>query len=674
MSNHPLNTTPVQPPSEDVIPRHTDHQPGAPKAERPAVRGLGTKFLYERYGILENPFGVTPNPRYLYQSRTHAEARSSLVIGIECGVGFQALIAPPGMGKTTILFNLLERFNKVARTAFLFQIHGGPRDFLRHLISELGGEAHDLDVVRMQDTINQLLIRERRAGRQTIIIIDEAQSLDTSVLETVRMLSNFETPTEKLLQIILAGQPQLAEKLANSEVAQLQQRISILTTLIPFGLEDTRNYIDHRLEIAGYHGPPLFTPAALGLIWERSGGVPREINKLCFNALLLARAVEQKQVDSDILHEVVADLDLDRIRFSTDTSASGTRNIHIDETLRSRNAEADPPTPTIDNTSAAVPRTYQQFYKLSRNPFELTIDPLLLCPTPNHNKALAFLYAGVLLHKGLIVLTGEVGTGKTMVVSWLIELLRHSHIAFGYVFNPRLSPLNLLKYVAAGLALTATDKTKDELLIDLQNYLTKQHEQKLTTVLVVDDAHHLSKDALEEVRLLTNLETAQQKLLQIILVGQPRLDQTLDSFELRQLEQRIAARCYLEPLDEEGTKKYIKCRLQVADANSHSGALFCDDAVTAIYRHSRGIPRLINALCENALIEGYGRELISITSDIIEEIAHHLRTDVVVEKETSQMDRVDTKEILEAARTMAEFRARLQSMRSKPGKRTVPQG
>src|SRR5207248_9045114 len=142
--------------------------------------------------------------------RTHAEAISSLIIGIECGVGFQVLIAPPGMGKTTILFSILERFDKVARTALLFQIHGDSRHFLRYLISELGGEAHDSDLVRMQETINQLLIRERRAGRQTIIIIDEAQSLNTPVLETIRLLSNFETPNEKLLQIILAAQPQFA--------------------------------------------------------------------------------------------------------------------------------------------------------------------------------------------------------------------------------------------------------------------------------------------------------------------------------------------------------------------------------------------------------------------------------------------------------------------------------
>src|SRR6266436_1356117 len=195
-----MKSVSAQLPSANALPpgRADDRVPQ--KEQLQPISGLRPRLLYERYGILENPFGVTPNPRYLYHSKTHGEARASLIIGIECGVGFQALIAPPGMGKTTVLFDVLERFNKVARTAFLFQIHGDSCDFLRYLISELGGEAHDSDVVRMQDIINELLIRERRAGRQTIIVIDEAQMLNTSVLETVRLLSNFETPTEKLLQ------------------------------------------------------------------------------------------------------------------------------------------------------------------------------------------------------------------------------------------------------------------------------------------------------------------------------------------------------------------------------------------------------------------------------------------------------------------------------------------
>src|SRR5713101_9978295 len=135
MTNHPLmNATSAQSPRNNAPPPRRADDRGAQKEELQPISGLRPKLLYERYGILENPFGVTPNPRYLYQSRTHAEARSSLIIGIECGVGFQALIAPPGMGKTTILFNVLERFKDVARTALLFQVQGGSCDFLRYLL------------------------------------------------------------------------------------------------------------------------------------------------------------------------------------------------------------------------------------------------------------------------------------------------------------------------------------------------------------------------------------------------------------------------------------------------------------------------------------------------------------------------------------------------------------
>src|SRR5216683_8422304 len=143
MTNHPLmNATSAQSPRNNAPPPRRADDRGAQKEELQPISGLLPKLLYERYGILENPFGVTPNPRYLYQSKTHAEARSSLITGIECGVGFQSLIAPPGMGKTTILLDVLERFNRVARTTFLFQVHGDSYGFLRYLISELGSETH----------------------------------------------------------------------------------------------------------------------------------------------------------------------------------------------------------------------------------------------------------------------------------------------------------------------------------------------------------------------------------------------------------------------------------------------------------------------------------------------------------------------------------------------------
>src|SRR4051794_19441751 len=162
---------------------------------------------------------------------------------------------------------------------------------------------------------------------------------------------------------------------------------------------------------------------------------------------------------------------------------------------------------------------YEAFYQLKKNPFEITPDPSFLFATEKHNEALATLYYGVRRHKGFVVLTGEVGTGKTLMVRCLLQLLRNSDLAYAYVFNSVLSPIEFLQYIGSELGLSTSGKNKGELLHALGGHLVERHQNMMTTVLVVDEAHHLSADVLEEVRLLTNLESNQSKLLQIVLVG-----------------------------------------------------------------------------------------------------------------------------------------------------------
>ncbi len=260
------------------------------------------------YGLREQPFGVTPDPRYLYQSRTHREAMASLFYGIESVRGFLALVAEPGMGKTTLLFQLLEKLGKTARTAFLFQTQCDSRELLAHLLADLGLDIRDRDPVRMHEDFKAQLLKEARSGRRFIVVIDEAHNLEDSVLETVRLLSDFENPRTKLLQIILAGHPQLGNKLATPGLLQLRQRISILCRLAPLNPQEIKEYINHRLRVAGYTRGPLFTSAALALIGRYSGGVPRNINNFCFNALSLGFALGKTQIDTEIVNEVAADL------------------------------------------------------------------------------------------------------------------------------------------------------------------------------------------------------------------------------------------------------------------------------------------------------------------------------------------------------------------------------
>jgi type II secretory pathway predicted ATPase ExeA len=273
------------------------------------------------YHLREQPFGVSPDPRYLYLTPSHREALASLYYGVESGLGFLALIAPPGMGKTTLLFHLLERWRNSARTAFIFETQCSSVQLLRQLLADLNADNCEPDEIKMQQQLNEILIRESQAGRRVIMVIDEAHNLDDGVLECVRLLSNFETASRKLLQIILAGQSPLGDKLARPDFSQLYQRISILSRLDPLTQSETSRYIEHRLRIAGYSGNGLFRRDALALIASRSQGIPRVVNTLCFNALSLGYAQQQKRIHSSIVEEVGRDLDLGQDRTSTQSVA-----------------------------------------------------------------------------------------------------------------------------------------------------------------------------------------------------------------------------------------------------------------------------------------------------------------------------------------------------------------
>jgi general secretion pathway protein A len=263
------------------------------------------------YKLREQPFGVTPDPRYLYFSPGHREALASLFYGIETGRGFLSLVAEPGMGKTTLLFQLLQRWKGYVHSAFLFQTQCDSRELIRYLLDDLGLKSDGEDIVRMHADLNDFLYRETKAGRRVVVFIDEAQNLSDTVLETVRLLSDFEAPDKKLLQIILAGQPELEQRLSRPGLAQLRQRIAIQSRLEALPDGEVVRYVGHRLGVAGYEGTELFTPGALELIAERSRGIPRLINNICFNALSLGCARQESHIDSDLVKEAAKDLSMD---------------------------------------------------------------------------------------------------------------------------------------------------------------------------------------------------------------------------------------------------------------------------------------------------------------------------------------------------------------------------
>lgn len=264
---------------------------------------------------------------------------------------------------------------------------------------------------------------------------------------------------------------------------------------------------------------------------------------------------------------------------------------------------------------------YLNFYGLREAPFSPTPDPRFLFQSARHREALAQLIYGVRERKGFIVLTGEIGTGKTTLLRTLLERLDDS-TPVAYVHNSALGIEGLLEYVLHDWGVKSTAVTHAQRLVELNEFLIAEHRRDHAPVLVVDEAQNLSIETLEAVRLLSNFETPRQKLIQILLVGQPELGEKLAAPELRQLKQRIGLRCHIGPLSPEETRQYIRHRLRVAGAAD--AGLFTDAAVQKIAEYSRGIPRVVNIVCDHCLISGYADSKRRIDARMVDEAIEYL--------------------------------------------------
>ncbi|MBX3243150.1 MAG: AAA family ATPase [Acidobacteria bacterium] len=264
---------------------------------------------------------------------------------------------------------------------------------------------------------------------------------------------------------------------------------------------------------------------------------------------------------------------------------------------------------------------YKDHFSLKEYPFSLTPDPKFIVFTPSYNELLAGLYYGIEMAKGLIVLTGEVGTGKTTALRWLIRRL-DSSVRAAYIFNPHLSIDEFYHHVTEMLDITDYDN-KTDMLLEMGKMLEDRHRRGLRTLLIVDEAHEISDEVMEEIRLLLNFESDSAKHLQIILTGQPELRERLRQKNLRQLKQRVALRCempILPNIDE--VTRYITERMMLAGSSQKN--IFTQEAIDFVYQCSEGIPRLINNLCDNALIAAFAANEKKVTREMIEEVAANL--------------------------------------------------
>jgi general secretion pathway protein A len=276
---------------------------------------------------------------------------------------------------------------------------------------------------------------------------------------------------------------------------------------------------------------------------------------------------------------------------------------------------------------------YNAFFGFTENPFNLSPDPAFLYPSPQHEEALANLLYGVENRKGFIVLTGEVGTGKTTMLECLRDYLDDGGIQFAFLFNSRLTVDQFFEMIAYDLNLQCANYSKTEVLVALNQLLLRLAASGTTTALIVDEAHELDWEVLEEIRLLGNLENRTGKLLQIVLSGQPELDRKLDAPRLRQLKQRIVLRCTLRPFQEAQTAAYISMRL--AKAGMPEQTVFPPALLSAIYQRSLGIPRVVNIICDNLLLTAFATESKVTTVEMLDEVTTDMRLEWSPDREYS---------------------------------------
>ncbi|RMF83474.1 MAG: peptidoglycan-binding protein, partial [Nitrospinota bacterium] len=262
------------------------------------------------YHFRKSPFHITPDPEFLFLSPSHKEALGTIIYGIEERKGFVAIIGEVGLGKTTILRSYLEKVDpQKVRVIYILNPNVSFADLVRIIYQELGLQVESEDLLEQITRLYHVLIEEYKAGRNVVLVIDEAQNMPVETLENLRMLSNLETATDKLIQIVLVGQPELEEKLNRHELRQLRQRIAIRATIVPLTQAESMAYIQHRLALVSMRRGPIFTKGALKLIVKQAKGVPRTLNILCDNALIAGFGYQQKPITTKIAKEVIADFE-----------------------------------------------------------------------------------------------------------------------------------------------------------------------------------------------------------------------------------------------------------------------------------------------------------------------------------------------------------------------------
>lgn len=300
---------------------------------------------------------------------------------------------------------------------------------------------------------------------------------------------------------------------------------------------------------------------------------------------------------------------------------------------------------------------YKEFFGLRANPFNVNPDPRYLFLTRHTEEALACLTYGIQSRKGFVLLTGEVGTGKTTLINKLLEWLRAQQVPTAFIFNSRMNVPQFLDYMMADFGLPSETRSKSQILMRLYNWLLERYRAGETAVLIVDEAQNLPDEVLEEIRMMTNLETFTEKLLQIVLVGQTELEQRLKHPSLRQLRQRLTLRAKTHPLTAEETRSYIHQRLRIAGSNGQQ--IFEPEALAAIHRYSGGIPRIVNLLCEHCLVSAFVDQRKTVGAEVVDAVARDFDLESSHSVGTASQVVPDKFDLMDALKTISNLSERL---------------